>query len=146
MERIETTILRNLVFDEDYARKVIPFIQPDFFEVSTEKTIFQEIVHFIVKYNSNITLEALQIEIENSEKQMFLKKSDVVKILETFSSNYDSINYKEINITLLEELLRDQPQILQAEVFSTWKGLLKINVTQKKAKARMGKNDYSVHV
>ncbi len=65
MERIETTILRNLVFDEDYARKVIPFIQPDFFEVSTEKTIFQEIVHFIVKYNSNITLEALQIEIEN---------------------------------------------------------------------------------
>jgi hypothetical protein len=35
---------------------------------------------------------------------------------------------------LLEELLRDHPQILQAEVFSTWKGLLKINVTQKKRK------------
>ena len=65
MERIETTILRNLVFDEDYSRKVIPFIQPDFFEVKTEKTIFQEIVHFIVKYNSTITQEALQIEIEN---------------------------------------------------------------------------------
>ncbi len=68
---------------------------------------------------NNRALVDHQIEIENSEKQMFLKKSDVVNILETFSSNYDSINYKEINITLLEELLRDQPQILQAEVFST---------------------------
>ena len=43
-----------------------------------------------------------QIEIENSENQMFLKKSDVVTILETFSPNYDSIRYKEINIALLE--------------------------------------------
>ena len=95
---------------------------------------------------NNRALVDYQIEIENSEKQMFLKKSDVVKILETFSSNYDSISFKEINITLLEELLRDQPQILQAEVFSTWKGLLKINVTQKKAKARMIHNKGMAYV
>ena len=31
MERIETTILRNLVFNEEYSRKVIPFIQPEYF-------------------------------------------------------------------------------------------------------------------
>ena len=65
MERIETTILRNLVFSEEYSRKVIPFIQPDYFEDRSEKVIFQEITHFIVKYNSSITLEALNIEIEN---------------------------------------------------------------------------------
>ena len=39
MERIETTILRNLVFNEEYARKTIPFIQPDFFEQRSEKII-----------------------------------------------------------------------------------------------------------
>ena len=37
MERIETTILRNLVHNEDYARKTIPFIQSDFFEERSEK-------------------------------------------------------------------------------------------------------------
>lgn len=65
MERIETTILRNLVFNEDYSRKVIPFIQPDYFEQKTEKIIFEEIVQFIVKYGSAITIEALNIEVEN---------------------------------------------------------------------------------
>jgi len=65
MERIETTILRNLVFNEEYSRKVIPFIQPDYFEQKSEKIIFQEITHFIVKYGSAITVEALNIEIDN---------------------------------------------------------------------------------
>ena len=65
MERIETTILRNLVCEEEYSRKVIPFIEPDYFENKTEKVIFQEISQFIVKYDNSITIEALNIEIEN---------------------------------------------------------------------------------
>ena len=65
MERIETTILRNLVFNEDFSRKVIPFIEPDYFEERKEKVIFEEITKFIVKYGSAITVEALNIEIEN---------------------------------------------------------------------------------
>ena len=65
MERIETTILRNLIFNEEFARKTIPFIQSDFFEERSEKIIFDEIVSFITKYDSTITLEALNIEVEN---------------------------------------------------------------------------------
>ena len=65
MERIETTILRNLVFNEEFARKTIPFIQPDFFEQRTDKILFEEIVSFITKYDSCATLEALNIEVEN---------------------------------------------------------------------------------
>jgi len=65
MERIETTILRNLVCEEEFSRKVIPFIEPDYFENKTEKVIFQEISQFIIKYDSAITIEALNIEIEN---------------------------------------------------------------------------------
>jgi len=65
MERIETTILRNLIFNEDYSRKVIPFIQPDYFEQRIERIIFEEIVQFIVSYGSAITIEALSIEVEN---------------------------------------------------------------------------------
>ena len=65
MERLETTVLRNLIFNEDYSRKVIPFIEPDYFEQRSEKVIFEEITSFIVKYGSAITIEALNIEVEN---------------------------------------------------------------------------------
>ena len=65
MERIELTILRNLIFNEEYSRKVIPFIEPDYFEERKEKVIFEEITSFIVKYVSAITIEALNIEVEN---------------------------------------------------------------------------------
>jgi replicative DNA helicase len=65
MEQIEVTILRNLIHNEDYARKVIPFLQPEYFEDRIKKTIFLETSEFIVKYDSLISLEALQIEISN---------------------------------------------------------------------------------
>ena len=65
MERIETTILKNLIYNEEYSRKVIPFIKPEYFEQRIEKVIFEEITQFIVKYGSSITLEALSIETEN---------------------------------------------------------------------------------
>ena len=65
MERIETTVLRNLIYNEEFSRKVIPFIQPDYFEQRSEKIIFEEITKFIVKYGSAITIEALNIETDN---------------------------------------------------------------------------------
>jgi len=65
MERIESTILRNLIYNEEYSRKVIPFIEPDYFEQKSEKIIFEEITKFIVKYGSAITIEALNIETDN---------------------------------------------------------------------------------
>jgi len=65
MERIETTVLRNLIYNEEFSRKVIPFIQPDYFEQRSEKDVFEEITKFIVKYGSAITIEALNIETDN---------------------------------------------------------------------------------
>ena len=67
MERIETTILRNLVYDEEFSRKVIPFIQLDYFEQRIERVIFEEISKFIVKYGSSITTEALTIQLEDRD-------------------------------------------------------------------------------
>ena len=67
MERIETTILRNLIYDEEFSRKVIPFIQLDYFEQRIEKVIFEEISKFIVKYGSSITTEALTIQLEDRD-------------------------------------------------------------------------------
>jgi replicative DNA helicase len=87
MERIETTILRNLVFNENYSRKVIPFIQPNYFEQRTEKVVFQEVVNFIVKYGSAITIEALNIEVDNRTD---LTESEIKEIRDITKSLSDS--------------------------------------------------------
>ena len=42
MERIELLILRNLIYNEEYTRKVIPFIKDDYFEEQNQKIIFQD--------------------------------------------------------------------------------------------------------
>lgn len=65
MERLELTILKNLIFDENYPKKVLPFIQPEYFDNSSEKIIYEEITKYMVKYGKNITLEALSIECDN---------------------------------------------------------------------------------
>jgi len=65
MDRIEKVILRNLIYNEEYLRKVLPFIEPDYFNDRSEKIVFQHITKYASEYNSLITKEVLQIEIED---------------------------------------------------------------------------------
>lgn len=87
MERLELTILRNLVFNEDYARKVIPFIQPEYYEQRVEKIVFEEIVKFIVKYGSSITIEALNIEIDNRRDLTESENKEIVELLSKLNNS-----------------------------------------------------------
>ena len=65
MDRIEKVILRNLVYNEEYLRKVLPFIEPDYFNDRSERVVFEHITKYASEYNSLITKEILQIEIED---------------------------------------------------------------------------------
>jgi len=65
MDRIENLILRSLSHNERFSRKVIPFIKSDYFHDNAERVIFQEIEQYIIKYNSNVTVQALSIEVES---------------------------------------------------------------------------------
>jgi len=105
MERIETTILRNLVFNEEYSRKVIPFIEPDYFEQRTEKIIFEEITQFIVKYGNAITTEALAIELENRTD---LSEMEVKETREITSSLTDAPADKQWLEDTTEKWCRDR--------------------------------------
>ena len=87
MERLEITILRNLIFNEDYARKVIPFIQPEYFEQRIEKIIFEETVKFIVKYGSSITAEALGIEIDNRRDLTESENKDISDLVSKLNNS-----------------------------------------------------------
>jgi len=105
MERLELTILRNLIFNEDYARKVIPFIQPEYYEQRVEKIVFEEIVEFIVKYGSSITIEALNIEIDNRRD---LTESENKEIVELLSKLNDSPVDKQWILDTTEKWCRDR--------------------------------------
>ena len=105
MERIETTILKNLIFNEDYSRKVIPFIKSEYFENRSEKIIFEEITKFIVKYNSSITIEALNIETENRTD---LTESEVKEIREINNSFTETVVENQWLIDSTEKWCRDR--------------------------------------
>ena len=62
-ERLETTILNNLFYQEEYARKVLPFLKEDYFGLRTEKILFTEIYKFVEKYNNLPTKESILIEL-----------------------------------------------------------------------------------
>lgn len=64
---IETTVLSNLIHNEEYARKTIPFIKPDYFDDFDEKLVFNEIKTYIDQYNALPTKEALRIAISERD-------------------------------------------------------------------------------
>ena len=64
MEKVEFLILRNLLYNEEYLRKVVPFLKSEYFEDEKQKIVYQEISNFVEQYNELTTKEVLCIEIE----------------------------------------------------------------------------------
>ena len=63
--RIENTILSNLVHNEQYCRKVLPFLKKRYFSERKEAVVFEEINKFFEAYNKPVTQEILAIEVNN---------------------------------------------------------------------------------
>jgi len=64
MESTEALILRNLIHNEEFTRKTIPFIKTEYFIDSLQRILFEEIASFVTEYNATPTVEALFIELE----------------------------------------------------------------------------------
>ena len=64
MERVETTILNNLLFNEEYTRKVLPFLRPEYFEEKCDTLVFEQISSFLTQYDKLPTKEVLNIELQ----------------------------------------------------------------------------------
>jgi len=65
LKKIETIILSKMFSDEDYTRKIIPFLRDEYFHDSSERKLFNYMNAFIVKYNSLPTIEAIEIAAQN---------------------------------------------------------------------------------
>tara|TARA_Y100001951_G_scaffold32458_1_gene25542 strand:- start:1892 stop:2347 length:456 start_codon:yes stop_codon:yes gene_type:complete len=110
MERIERTALSNLIHNEEYTRKVLPFIKEEYFADRTERLLFSEIYKFVNKYNSLPTKEALSIEI-NSTKSV--NEDEYKKITDVLSTlNKEPINYQWL-VDTTEKFCKDRAIIMQ---------------------------------
>jgi len=87
MMNLEQTILRNLIRNEDYLRKVLPFVKTEYFNDKTEKTIYAEISDFVESYNSAPTIEALGLAVKErrnlSDEEVTKCESYLSEILNT---------------------------------------------------------------
>ena len=105
MERIELLILRNLIYNEEYTRKVIPFIKDEYFEEQNQKIIFQEISSFIQEYNKLATKEILSIEVE---KRNDINDTNFKEVVDIISSLEDEVGDLDWLIDSTEKWCRDR--------------------------------------
>ena len=82
-QTIERTTLTNLIHNEDYCRKVIPFIKPLYFSNRDERIIFEEIEKFLEKYNALPTKETLTIGMDSRKD---LTEDEYQKVVEVIST------------------------------------------------------------
>jgi replicative DNA helicase len=105
MDSIEFLILKNLLHNEEYVRKVIPFIKADYFEDLNQKIVFEEISSFVEQYNKPATKEILCIE---AEKRSDINDSSYKDVTNLISSLNDEPSEYEWLITTTEKWCRDR--------------------------------------
>ena len=86
METIERTALTQLLNNEDYARKVLPFIKENYFDVREERIIFEEIFKFTEKYRKIPTQTSLEIEVGERKDLTDVEHDKVVEIIKSLNS------------------------------------------------------------
>ena len=91
MDKVEILILRNLIYNEEYLRKVVPFIKGDYFDDSHQKIVFEEILNFVNEYNQPATKEVLCIEVEKRKDindTSFAEVTKLISYLEDVPTDY----------------------------------------------------------
>jgi len=94
--RIEQLILRNLVHNEEYFRKVLPFLKQDYFINSIERNIFNDILTFSEEYNQLPSIDALSISIKerkNLTNDEVEKSQEYIKEIETADKTNTKIDW-----------------------------------------------------
>jgi len=105
MDNVELLVLRSLLHNEDYARKVIPFVKGDYFEQLSQKIVFEEVSSFIEEYDQLPSKEALYIEVE---KRNDVNEESYKNIKELIGVLDDSPSDEEWLVNTSEKWCRDR--------------------------------------
>jgi replicative DNA helicase len=86
-DRIESVILRNLIWNEDYVRKVLPYIKDEYFRKTHEKALFNSITEHVTKYNARPTVESLEIALQSDSTLYEDNFKEAVEALKTLEND-----------------------------------------------------------
>ena len=86
-QNIERTTLSNLISNEPYARKVLPFLKPEYYSDIHDRVIFEEINKFEEKYGNLPTKQTLSIELDNRKDLNQEQFGKVLEIIETLNEH-----------------------------------------------------------
>lgn len=89
MNRLELSILKNLVYNEEYTRKVLPFLNAEYFTDNSEKLVYAEIASFVDKYKTLPTNEALLINFSESKSHTEEQVRGAVQIIKDIQAAKD---------------------------------------------------------
>ena len=89
MNRLEQTILKNLIYNEKFCRKVLPFIKKEYFSDDVERLIFKEVNDFVTQYKTLPTHEALVINFTESDKLTETQVRGSIDLLNDIHQNKD---------------------------------------------------------
>lgn len=108
MNRLEQTIIKNLIYNEDYTRKVLPFIRPDYFSNNAEKLVFKEVFEFTDTYKNLPTHEALVINFTSKKNITEEQVRDAISLLEEIKDHKDEPTETQWLINQTEKFCQDR--------------------------------------
>jgi len=86
MSSLEDIIFKNLLDNESYMRRVIPFIKEEYFQTKSEKLLFKTVREYISKYNATPSVDAITIDLQNSNELTQKEFDELTERLKDFSA------------------------------------------------------------
>lgn len=108
MKRLETTILKNLVYNENYARKILPFIKTEYFTDITDKNVFEEISNHMDQFKHLPTYESLVINFTESRKLTEEQVQNAVQLIREIHADKDEPTDVDWLIKQTEKFCQDK--------------------------------------
>ena len=136
MNQLEVVILKNLIFNEEYTRKVVPFLKEEYFSDSIQKKFFSEVKNFIEEYKTPPSYESLLINFTESKKLNETEVKGCIDILREVNNDKNEKSEFEWLLDQTEKFCQDKA-IYNAIMNSV--SILDENNTEKKTKGEIPK-------
>ena len=108
MKQLENVILKNLIFNEEYTRKVLPFIKEEYFSDNTHRKFFKEVKTFVEEYKNLPTYESLLIDFTESKKLTQVEVTGCIDILRELNSDKSEKSEMDWLIVQTEKFCQDK--------------------------------------
>jgi len=105
---LERAIFNNLLNNETYARKTIPFLKPEYFHSRNDKVVFELINSYVMEYNAFPTKEALLVDLNNRDNISEDQFKECKEIVEEIPNQPDQLSNVDWLVDQTEKFCQDK--------------------------------------